>query len=102
MARSGGFFSSGRRNRFMTSLQVKVALSDGLDVRQIAEFVQLASKFESSVYLNSERAKVNAKSIMGMMAQNLDRGDEITVIADGADEEDAVNAIGAFLQGRRI
>lgn len=86
----------------MTSLQVKVALSDGLDVRQIAEFVQLASKFESSVYLNSERAKVNAKSIMGMMAQNLDRGDEITVIADGADEEDAVNAIGAFLQGRRI
>ena len=61
--------------------------------------VQVASQFESTVYINSEDRKVNAKSIMGMMSLGLDSGAEITVVADGKDEEEAVLSIEKFLSG---
>ncbi len=59
--------------------------------------VQVASQFESTVYLGSDNKKVNAKSIMGMMSMGLRSGAEVMVTADGSDEENAIAEIEKFL-----
>lgn len=51
--------------------------------------VQVASQYESEIYVESGRKKVNAKSIMGMMTLGLDNGEEVTVTANGKDEGEA-------------
>jgi len=77
-----------------------VQLKNGLEARPVAVLVQVASQYESSVYIESEGKKVNAKSIMGMMTLGLDSGEEVTVIAEGSDEEAAVAGIENFLSGK--
>ena len=52
-----------------------ISCPGGLEPRPIAELVQIASKFESKIYLETETKRVNAKSIMGMMSLNLANGD---------------------------
>ena len=69
---------------------VRIQLNGGLEARPVAMLVQVASQHDSTVYLESEGKKVNAKSIMGMMSLGLDSGEMVTVIADGPDEEVAV------------
>ena len=76
---------------------VKIQLSGGLEARPVAMLVQVASQHDSTVYLESEGIKVNAKSIMGMMSLGLDSGELVTVIADGPDEEVAVEDIAKYL-----
>ena len=76
---------------------VKIQLSGGLEARPVAMLVQVASQHDSTVYLESEGKKVNAKSIMGMMSLGLDSGEQVTVIADGPDEEVAVEDIAKYL-----
>ena len=76
---------------------VKIQLSGGLEARPVAMLVQVASQHDSTVYLESEGKKVNAKSIMGMMSIGLDSGEMVTVIADGTDEEVAVEDIAKYL-----
>ncbi len=78
---------------------MKIQLKNGLEARPVAVLVQVASQHESSVYIESAGKKVNAKSIMGMMSLGLDSGAEITVVADGKDEEEAVLSIEKFLSG---
>lgn len=78
---------------------VKIQLSGGLEARPVAMLVQVASQHDSTVYLESEGRKVNAKSIMGMMSLGLDSGEMVTVIADGPDEETAVENITKYLCG---
>ena len=76
---------------------VKIQLSGGLEARPVAMLVQVASQHDSTVYLESEGKKVNAKSIMVMMSLGLDSGELVTVIADGPDEEVAVEDIAKYL-----
>lgn len=76
---------------------IQIQLDKGLEARMVAILVQLASKFESKVYMEADTKKVNAKSIMGMMSLNLTIGDEVTVIAEGIDEQEAVSEIDRFL-----
>ena len=80
----------------MLEKSMKIQLKNGLEARPV---VQVASQHESSVYIESAGKKVNAKSIMGMMSLGLDSGAEITVVADGKDEEEAVLSIEKFLSG---
>ena len=62
--------------------------------------VQVASQYESSVYIQTgENKRVNAKSIMGMMSLGLNAGEKVTVEADGSDEEEAINHIEKYLSG---
>lgn len=77
---------------------VKIQLSGGLEARPVAMLVQVASQHDSTVYLESEGKKVNAKSIMGMMSLALQEGDEVTVVAEGEDEEKAAEGIKTFLK----
>ncbi len=83
----------------MTKKTMTIKLEGGLEARPIAMLVQVASQHECSVYIEADNKRVNAKSIMGMMSFGLDSGAEITVLADGADEEAAVSDIEAYLSG---
>ena len=83
----------------MITKSIEIKLPRGLEARPVAELVQLASKYESTMHIEAQSKKVNAKSIMGMMTLNLNTGEEVTVIADGSDEEAAVADIEKFLQG---
>ena len=83
----------------MTKKVVEIKLQNGLEARPVAMLVQVASRYDSSVYLETCGKKVNAKSIMGMMSLGLDLGEEVTVIADGADEAVAVENIEKYLNG---
>lgn len=76
---------------------VRIQLNGGLEARPVAMLVQVASQHDSTVYLESGGKKVNAKSIMGMMSLGLDSGEMVTVIADGPDEEVAVEDIAKYL-----
>ena len=84
----------------MIQKSIQIKLETGLEARPVAMLVQVASQFDSKVYINSGAKKVNAKSIMGMMSLGLDNGEEVTVSADANDEEAAVAEIEKFLSGK--
>lgn len=86
----------------MTLKNVQIQLENGLEARPVALLVQEASKYDSTIYIQSEDKRVNAKSIMGMMSLGLDNGDQLTVSADGPDEKTAVENIEKFLSGQAV
>ena len=63
----------------------------------IAELVQVACKFDSEITLESENRRINAKSIMGIMAFNPSEGMTINIVTEGNDEQEALSAIEKFL-----
>ncbi|MBQ3030648.1 MAG: HPr family phosphocarrier protein [Agathobacter sp.] len=71
-------------------------VSEGYD-NPIAELVQLACRFDSEITLESDNRRINAKSIMGIMAFNPSEGMAINIVTEGSDEEEAVLAIEKFL-----
>ena len=83
----------------MKQKSVMIKLDHGLEARPVAMLVQVASRHNSTVYLEAEGKKVNAKSIMGMMSFGLDNGEMVNVIADGSDEEEAIFNIEEYLSG---
>lgn len=83
----------------MIKKSVKIQLSNGLEARPVALLVQVASQYESTVYLETGNKKVNAKSIMGMMSLGLDNGEEVEIVCEGADEEKAAADVEKFLIG---
>ena len=83
----------------MIKKSIEVKLVHGLEARPVAELVQLASKYDSTVHIEAQSKTVNAKSIMGMMTLNLSSGEKIDVIADGKDEEAVVADMESYLQG---
>lgn len=85
----------------MIEKSVQIKLEGGLEARPVAVLVQVASQYDSSVYIQSDNKKVNAKSIMGMMGLGLAMGETVTVVADGSDEEAAVAGIEGFLSGNQ-
>ena len=81
----------------MVKKSIVVKLDQKTDVMPIAMLVQVASQYESSIYVDADEKRVNAKSIMGMMTLGLVTGEEVTVTANGDDEQDALNQIEAYL-----
>ena len=59
----------------------------------IAELVQVACQFGSNIVLENDNRKINAKSIMGIMAFNPTRGMTVNIVADGSDGEEALVAM---------
>ena len=81
----------------MIKKPITVNLSTGLEARPVAQLVQVASQFNSEIYVEVGEKKVNAKSIMGLMTLGLDAGEEITLLTNGEDEEAAMNSIERYL-----
>lgn len=79
---------------------ITVELPDGLEARPAAMLVQVASQYDSRIYLESGSKRVNAKSIMGMMTLGLDAGEEITLSANGDDENAAMESIEQYLSNQ--
>ena len=84
----------------MIRQSIKIQLPSGLEARPVAVLVQVASQYESSIYVESNEKKVNAKSIMGMMTLGLSAGEEVVVSADGADEKEAIDNIEKYLSSK--
>ena len=84
----------------MVKKAITIGLASGLEARPVAMLVQIASQYDSLIYVASENARVNAKSIMGMMTLGLDVGETVVVSADGSDEEKAIAEIEQYLSNR--
>ncbi len=81
----------------MIKKPITIQIADGLEARPTALLVQVASQYESKIYVENGDKKVNAKSIMGMMTLGLSAGESVVVYADGNDERAAIENIEKYL-----
>lgn len=65
----------------------------GLHARPATFFIQKANEYKSSIWVEKEERRINAKSLLGVLSLGIVGGADIKIIADGADEEDAVNGL---------
>ena len=77
----------------MFSKEVVVNNQVGLHARPATFFIQRANEFKASIWIEKEARKVNAKSLLGVLSLGITRGTQINILADGADEETAVNSL---------
>ena len=79
---------------------IKVEVNAGMEDRPVPTCVQIASQFESSIHIAIGSKKVNAKSLLGMMTIGFNAGDEIEVMAEGADEAQAIAELEKYLTAK--
>ncbi|MCR4341743.1 MAG: HPr family phosphocarrier protein [Gemmatimonadaceae bacterium] len=84
----------------MIERQVQIMNKLGLHARPAAEIVKTAAKFQSNITLTRDDLEVNGKSIMGVMMLAAEFGSAITLRVDGADEEQAVEALAALVASK--
>ncbi len=83
----------------MISRSVVINNSVGLHARPATFFVQKANCYKCSVWVEKEDCRVNAKSLLGVLSLGISKGSEITLIADGADEADAILGLTSLIDG---
>ena len=81
----------------MIKQEITIQIPEGLEARPVALLVQVASQYDSRIYVEIGDKKVNAKSIMGMMTLGLSAGESVIVSAEGNDEMDAIENIEKYL-----
>ena len=81
----------------MIKKPITIQIADGLEARPTALLVQVASQYESKIYVENGDKKVNAKSIMGMMTLGVSAGESVVVSAEGSDEIAAIENIEKYL-----
>ena len=74
----------------MISRNVNIVNSFGLHARPATFFIQKANSYKSSIWVENEDRRVNAKSLLGVLSLGIVKGMTITLIADGPDEADAL------------
>lgn len=82
----------------MREKEVTVRLKEGLQARPAALFVQNASHFHSHLTMEKDGNVVNVKSIMGVMSLAPTAGERVTLRAEGADEDEAIDALATFIE----
>lgn len=65
----------------------------GLHARPATFFIQKANEFKSSIWIEKDDRKVNAKSLLGVLSLGIVKGTTINIIADGSDEDEAVQTL---------
>lgn len=80
--------------------EVTIVNKYGLHARPAAEFVKLANRFASEVFIRKEDVEVSGKSIMGVMMLAASKGSKIVVEANGPDEASALEALLALINNR--
>ena len=81
----------------MYSKEAVVNNQVGLHARPATFFIQKANEFKSSIWVEKEDCRVNAKSLLGVLSLGISKGTAITLIADGADEADAVEGLASLV-----
>lgn len=69
----------------------------GLHARPATFFIQKANEFKSSVWVEKEERRANAKSLLGVLSLGIVGGTNIRIIADGTDEQEAVDGLVALV-----
>ena len=82
----------------MISRSVTIQNSVGLHARPATFFVQKANCYKSSIWVEKEDCRVNAKSLLGVLSLGITKGTAITIIADGSDEAEAVDGLAALVE----
>lgn len=74
-----------------------VKCESGLHNKQATYFIQKANEFRASIWVEVDDRRINAKSLLGVLSMSITTGTEITLIAEGPDEEAAVKSLSAML-----
>ena len=82
----------------MVSKNVVVNNQVGLHARPATFFIQKANEFKSSIWVEKEERRVNAKSLLGVLSLGIVKGTEITLIAEGVDEGAAVDTLAELVE----
>lgn len=70
----------------------------GLHARPATFFIQKANEFKSSIWVEKDERRVNAKSLLGVLSLGIVGGTSIDIIADGSDEQEAVDSLVALVE----
>ncbi len=81
----------------MVSKEIVVQNQVGLHARPATFFIQKANEFKSSVWIEKDERKVNAKSLLGVLSLGITKGTTVHIIADGSDENEAVDSLLALI-----
>ena len=82
----------------MVSSEVTVMNAVGLHARPATFFIQRANSFKSSIWVEKDDRRVNAKSLLGVLSLGIVKGTTITSIADGTDDEEAIKTLVSVIQ----
>ena len=82
----------------MVSKNVVVMNQVGLHARPATFFIQKANEFKSSIWVEKEERRVNAKSLLGVLSLGIVKGTAITLIAEGVDEAAAVDTLAELVE----
>ena len=82
----------------MISREVTITNTIGLHARPATFFIQKANSYQSSVWVEKEDRKVNAKSLLGVLSLGIAQGMTINLIADGTDEAEALEGLEALVR----
>lgn len=82
----------------MVSREILINNDIGLHARPATFFIQKANSFKSSIWVERETRRVNAKSLLGVLSLGIVKGMTITVIADGPDENEAVEGLNSLIE----
>ena len=82
----------------MYTQEITVNNEVGLHARPATFFIQKANEYKSSIWVEKEERRVNAKSLLGVLSLGIVGGTNIRIIADGSDEELAVNGLVALVE----
>lgn len=77
----------------MYTREITVKNEVGLHARPATYFIQKANEFKSSIWVEKDERRVNAKSLLGVLSLGIVNGTAINLIADGPDEKEAVEAL---------
>lgn len=82
----------------MISREVTITNSIGLHARPATFFIQKANSYKSSIWVEKDDRRVNAKSLLGVLSLGIAQGMTVTLIADGQDEETALDGLMELIQ----
>ena len=82
----------------MIAREVVINGISGFESKMATLFIQKASKYKSSIWIEKGERKANGKSLLGMMSLGLGNGTRIVIAADGEDQKDAVQELGKFME----
>ncbi len=81
----------------MYSMETIVKCESGLHNKQATYFIQKANEYRSSIWIEVDDRRINAKSLLGVLSMGVTTGTMVTLVADGSDEEMAVKALSEML-----
>ena len=81
----------------MFSKEVVIDNQVGLHARPATFFIQKANEFKSSIWVEKEERRVNAKSLLGVLSLGIVKGTAVKIIADGADEAEAIETLAGLI-----